>query len=72
MGGHLVLLRLDDAEAETRYRLEPKDELTAEKIYERRWAITLLEEVLARLGAEFVAEGKASVLWAWSWGQLLA
>ncbi|HEY2951108.1 MAG TPA: RNA polymerase sigma factor [Verrucomicrobiae bacterium] len=56
-GGKLV--PLDDS-AETRYIREPRDELTAEKIFERRWALTLLEQVLSRLREEFVADGKTA------------
>jgi RNA polymerase sigma-70 factor (ECF subfamily) len=35
--------------------LEPAHELTPEKLFERRWAITVLDEVLVRLQAEFLA-----------------
>jgi RNA polymerase sigma factor (sigma-70 family) len=37
---------------------EPKDESTAEALFEQRWAMTLLETALARLGAELVSAGK--------------
>jgi RNA polymerase sigma-70 factor (ECF subfamily) len=52
---------LDAQEAEERYRLEPVDRLDAEKIYERRWAITLVEQALARLREESAAGGKAEL-----------
>jgi RNA polymerase sigma factor (sigma-70 family) len=39
--------------------LEPADTLTPDKIYERRWALTVLEEVLENLGREYREEGKA-------------
>ncbi len=58
-GGKVELLSLDAQEAENRYRLEPVDRLDAEKIYERRWAMTLLKQALDRLRAESVAAGKA-------------
>ena len=45
-------------EAEQRYRLEPADERSPEKIFELRWAMTLLDQVLARLAGEFSAAGK--------------
>jgi len=32
--------------------------VTAEKIFERRWALTLLDQVLRRLRAEHVRDGK--------------
>jgi RNA polymerase sigma-70 factor (ECF subfamily) len=56
-GGHAIL-SLDLASGENRYLLEPVDELTAEKIYMRRWALTLLEQTLAKLRDEFAASGK--------------
>ena len=57
-GGGQTFISLDDQTAEERYRLEPADELNPEKIYERRWALTLLEQVLRQLEAEFAATGK--------------
>jgi len=57
-GGGSVRVPLQGHTAETRYSAEPLEQLTAEKLYERRWALTLLECVLARLGDEFKAAGK--------------
>jgi RNA polymerase sigma factor (sigma-70 family) len=51
-GGGMKLLSLDAEEAENRFRLEPVEHLDAEKIYERRWAMTLLEQALNRLREE--------------------
>lgn len=59
-GGHTTL-SLDAEAAESRYRLEPSHELTPEKIYEQRWAQALLEQVLARLRADYAAAGKAAL-----------
>jgi RNA polymerase sigma-70 factor (ECF subfamily) len=42
-----------------RYRAEPADEMSPEKAYERRWALTLLQQVLDRLACEFLTPGKA-------------
>jgi DNA-directed RNA polymerase specialized sigma24 family protein len=47
-GGHLPL-SLDAASAETRYRLEPVDAVSADVVFEKNYAIALLEQVLARL-----------------------
>jgi RNA polymerase sigma-70 factor (ECF subfamily) len=58
-GGGQVFLPLDTAIAETIYQQEPKLGLSAEAIYERRWALALLEQTLTRLRKEFVATGKA-------------
>jgi len=57
-GGGRQVLSLDAQEAEQRYRLEPADEHSPEKIFEHRWAMTLLDQVLARLGQEFTEAGK--------------
>ncbi len=56
-GGH-VHLSLDTSTAETRYQTEPARDLPPDRIYERRWALTLLDQSLARLRGEFVAAGK--------------
>jgi len=59
-GGGLPTLPLQFDTAETRYGAEPADTSTPEQAFERRWAITLLDEVLRRLEAEQQAEGKAA------------
>jgi len=51
-GGRAEVLSLDGLAAEERYRLEPVERLDAEKIYERRWAMILLEQALNRLARE--------------------
>ena len=57
-GGQTILsLDLDLDGAEDRYRLEPADTTTPEKLFERRWALTLLETVLGRLEQEMQARG---------------
>jgi RNA polymerase sigma-70 factor (ECF subfamily) len=60
-GGGQVLISLDDTDAESRYRLEPADPMSADKIFERRWAMTLLEQVLNRLRHEHLRAGKAEL-----------
>jgi len=52
-GGASFRVPLQGHTAETRYIAEPVEHLTAEKLYERRWALTLLDCVLVRLGDEF-------------------
>ena len=42
------------ADAESRYQLELVDELTPERLFEQRWALAVLDKVLARLQAEFI------------------
>jgi DNA-directed RNA polymerase specialized sigma24 family protein len=58
-GGHAPI-RLDAATAETRYRLEPADHASPDKVFERNWALALLEQVLGRLRAEQAAAGKGA------------
>lgn len=60
-GGQRQFVSLDEMSAEERYRLEPVDTLTPEKLFERRWAMTLVEQVLARLRQEYTAEAKADL-----------
>lgn len=58
-GGGKVDLSLDFDSGESRYQIEPSHDLTAERLYERRWVLTLLEQVLDRLRSEYAAAGKA-------------
>jgi RNA polymerase sigma factor (sigma-70 family) len=60
-GGRCSVLSLDFASAADRYRREPADTLTPEKLFERRWALTLLDQALERLGQEFARSGKGEV-----------
>ena len=57
-GGGQRLFSLDWQEAENRYRIDPADELSPDKLYDRAWAVTLLECVLARLRDESVRDGR--------------
>ncbi|HOW74018.1 MAG TPA: sigma factor [Phycisphaerae bacterium] len=57
-GGGSTPFSWDAAQAEERYLREPADDLTPERVYERRWAATLLGEVLARLRQEYVVAEK--------------
>ncbi len=55
------LFELDAQKAEDRYRLEPVEQMSPETIFERRWALTLLEEALAALESEFITGGRGEV-----------
>src|SRR3984893_12196668 len=59
-GGNEEFLHLDAEDAEERYRLEPVEFLTAEKIFDARWAMTVLGEAMNQLRQEYANEGKAS------------
>lgn len=60
-GGGVRPLSLDFEDGESRYRREPADLLTPEKIYERQWALTVLDRVLATFRAEYVDGGRGGV-----------
>ena len=57
-GGDKEFVQLDAEEAEERYRLEPVEFLTAEKIFDARWAMTVLGEALKQLRQEYASRGK--------------
>jgi len=57
-GGGRAVLSIDAADAESRYRLEPPSGMTPERIFERRWALTLLGQVLDALRRECAHEGR--------------
>jgi RNA polymerase sigma-70 factor (ECF subfamily) len=57
-GGGQTHVSLDFELAEGRYSLEPVDNLTPDKIYERRWALALLDRALVRLREDMVKQGK--------------
>jgi RNA polymerase sigma factor (sigma-70 family) len=60
-GGDRTILSLDFASADQRYQREPADPLTPDAQFERRWAMTLLEQTLARLQQEMEQQGKADL-----------
>jgi RNA polymerase sigma factor (sigma-70 family) len=55
------LIPLEELRAEDKGDREPGDPLTAERIYERRWASTLLDRVLSRLEAQYRARGNTAL-----------
>jgi len=57
-GGGVSPLPLAFDDAEHRYTREPADTQTPETVFDRRWALTVLDRVLARLRREAVAAGK--------------
>jgi RNA polymerase sigma factor (sigma-70 family) len=60
-GAGQPLVSLEALDGEVRYALEPADEMSPDKLFERRWATTVLEQAWASLEAEYVAEGKADL-----------
>jgi RNA polymerase sigma factor (sigma-70 family) len=60
-GGNSQTVSLDLAAAEKRFDLEPPDNSSPDKIFEKQWALALLDEVLNRLEVEYQSEGKAEL-----------
>ena len=57
-GGGRKLLSLDVNRAESRYTLEPVSELSPDRIFEKSWALTVLEQAMVRMEAEFAKSGR--------------
>lgn len=60
-----TVFSMDSLSAEERYKLEPSHVDTPERLYERRWALTLLDQAIVKLRADYESAGKgrlASVL----------
>ena len=53
------LIRLEELRRNKRVEMEPADSLSADRLYERRWALTLMEQVLRRLKDEYCIVGNA-------------
>jgi len=60
-GGGVAQLSLDWQDADTRYQIDPADQLSPDKLYDRAWALTLLEQVIRRLRDECAADGKGQM-----------
>jgi RNA polymerase sigma-70 factor (ECF subfamily) len=60
-GGGQIFISIDAQTAEERFQLEPVDALSPDKIYERRWALTVLDEALTRLKADYDETGKTQL-----------
>jgi len=57
-GGRYQFISWDDLKSEDRELLGPADSLTPERLFNRRWALMLLERVMNRLGSECAAARK--------------
>ncbi len=57
-GGGVPPIHLDALDAEKRRQLEPSDDLSPDKAFDRQWALTVLDQALSRLRAEFSSAGK--------------
>ena len=59
-GGGRVPLSIDAREAEAQHTDDPRDTLDPEALFERRWALTILERAMARLGRELEQAGRGA------------
>jgi RNA polymerase sigma-70 factor (ECF subfamily) len=57
-GGAVTILSLEEQQAEQRFLVEPVDEATPEKVFERRWAETVLEQVMEKVRKEVTTAGQ--------------
>ena len=55
-GGNVLSLEISSGEE--RYQRDPGHNETPERIFERRWALSMLDRVIDRLRAEFVQHGR--------------
>ena len=60
-GGGQCVIPLDADVAESRYAAEPVQALTLDQVYEKRWAVTLIEAVLVSLRENYTAAGRLPV-----------
>jgi RNA polymerase sigma-70 factor (ECF subfamily) len=58
-GSGRAVLSLDFAAGESRFRSEPLDQLTPERLFDKQWALTLLEQVLGGLRQEYATAGQS-------------
>jgi RNA polymerase sigma factor (sigma-70 family) len=58
-GGEYTFIPLDEVLAENRYVTEPADDMSPEKLFERRWALTLLDQAMEDLKREYVDSGRS-------------
>src|SRR5262245_6743132 len=60
-GGGQRFISLGELKGGDSDAFEPRESLTAEQVFERRWAHTLMERVVARLGQEYAEAGQAEL-----------
>lgn len=60
-GGGVPVLSFDAEAAEGRYLQEPSDDVTPDRLFQRRWALSVLQEAMDTLEAEHAAAGRAEL-----------
>jgi RNA polymerase sigma factor, sigma-70 family len=61
-GGQVEFVALDFETGEERYREDAADSLTAEKVFDARWAMTLLDHAIGRLRQDYASQGKTAII----------
>jgi RNA polymerase sigma-70 factor (ECF subfamily) len=60
-GGFAPIVFIDQELAESRFAAEPAHQLQPDVLFDRQWAMTLLERVMTRLQEEYLATGRAKL-----------
>ena len=60
-GGGQIIIPIDLKTDETSAGIDPADNATADKIFDRRWAMTLLDQVMARLARDYADRERGDI-----------
>jgi len=60
-GGGTVFISLDDENAEERFRVEPTDDMSPDRLFDRHWALTVLDQAAERLREEYEKAGQIAL-----------
>jgi RNA polymerase sigma factor (sigma-70 family) len=60
-GGFHAIVSIDQEQAESRLSAEPAHDASPDLIFERQWALTLIEQARLRLREEYVASGRMAL-----------
>jgi DNA-directed RNA polymerase specialized sigma24 family protein len=60
-GGGAIVISLDEKSGEERYALEPVNDLSPEKLFERRWALDLHGQAILQLREDYCRQGKEEI-----------
>jgi RNA polymerase sigma-70 factor (ECF subfamily) len=60
-GGGAAILSIDQELAESRFAAEPAHQLQPDLLFDRQWALTLLERTMTQLHDEYVSTGRAKL-----------
>lgn len=60
-GGGRTIISIDFEVADRRYAIEPADHITPERLFERSWAMTLLERAMSQLEQQYASTDKQEI-----------